>query len=166
MSLFLNRKLFFFIFIFALFKVSFAQEPATVEKSNNKVILEGKIYYIHMVKPGQTLYSIAKAYHVSQKQIAIENPGVMSGLQIGQALKIPLKTTMDEQIDTSPGQKPAYDEEGFAYYKVKRRETLYSIARFYNVAVEQIRTANPELGWGGPKTYMTRCLNVLLHFPK
>jgi len=152
MSLFLNRKLLFFTLVFALFQASFAQEPVKVERSNNKVILEGKIYYIHVVKPGQTLYSIAKAYHVSQKEIAIENPGVMSGLQIGQALKIPLVTTLDEQIDTSPGQEPAYNEEGFAYHKVKRRETLYSIARYYNVAVEQIRTANPELGWGGPKT--------------
>lgn len=206
MNLFLNRKLLFIILGSVLFQASFAQEPATVERSNNKVILEGIIYYIHVVKPGQTLYAIAKAYHISQKEIAIENPGVMSGLQIGQALKIPLETTLDDQIDTSPGeildksvrthtvqpgetiysiarsyqvgetslinanngvettnlqpgqklvipgQEPVYNEEGFAYHKVKRRETLYSIARFYNVAVAEIRTANPELGWGGPKT--------------
>ncbi|MCK4991049.1 MAG: LysM peptidoglycan-binding domain-containing protein, partial [Bacteroidales bacterium] len=44
------------------------------------------------------------------------------------------------------------DEEGFAYHKVKRRETLYSIARYYGIAVQEIRVANPELGWGGPKT--------------
>ncbi|MCK5137660.1 MAG: LysM peptidoglycan-binding domain-containing protein [Bacteroidales bacterium] len=211
MSLFLNRKLLFIVLGFALFQASFAQEPVTVERSNNKVILEGKVFYIHVVKPGQTLYSIAKAYYISQKEIAIENPGVMSGLQIGQALKIPLEPILDKQIDTSagespdesvrthtvqpdetiysiarsynmdetslldanegvesgnlqpgqklviPGQKvigrePVYNEEGFVYYKVKRYDTLYSIARFYNVAVREIRTANPELGWGGPKT--------------
>ena len=59
------------------------------KKSNNKVIIEGKIYYIHIVKPGQTLFSISRAYEVTEKTIAIENPGVYSGLQVGQVLKIP-----------------------------------------------------------------------------
>ncbi|MCK4747336.1 MAG: LysM peptidoglycan-binding domain-containing protein, partial [Bacteroidales bacterium] len=211
MNLFLNRNLLLFIFGFVFIQAPYAQEPVIVERSNNKVILEGKVYYIHVVKPGQTLFSISRAYNISQKEITIENPGAMSGLQIGQALKIPLEPALEEDIDTSeeespeesgllhtvqpgetifsisrqygleeedlldanrevdagtiqPGQKlfipekksigesPAFNEEGFAYHKVKRRETLYSIARFYGVAVQEIRTANPELGWGGPKT--------------
>ena len=191
--------------------VARGQEPVQVERSNNKVILEGKVYYIHIVEPGETLYAISRAYHISQKEIAIENPGVMSGLQLGQALKIPVTPSMEEDIDTSgldeidtdgkvhvvragetlfsisrmygtdeesillanPGletdnlqqgqaivipdleeekQESAYNEEGFVYHKVKRRETLYSIGRYYEVAVEDIRNANPELAWGGPKT--------------
>jgi LysM repeat protein len=196
----------FFLVLFAS-----AQEPVQVERSGNKVILEGKVYYIHVVKPGQTLYAISRAYNISQKEIAIENPGVMSGLQLGQALKIPVEPSLEEEVDTSgldltdaegkvhvvkngetlfsisqmygteeesillanpglnagnlqpgqsilipdgeePGQEAAFNEEGFVYHKVKRRETLYSIGRFYDVAVDEIRNANPELGWGGPKT--------------
>ena len=57
-----------------------AQESVPVERSNNKVILEGTVYYIHVVKPGETLFAISKAYHISQKEVAIENPGVISGL--------------------------------------------------------------------------------------
>lgn len=188
-----------------------AQEQVDVERSGNKVILDGTVYYIHVVKPGQTLYAISRAYHISQKEIAVENPGVISGLRVGQALKIPVEPAMEAEIDTSqleeselegrvhevqpgetlyriarnygveeeallqanqgldienlqPGQRllipgpadvvqqPVYNEEGFAYHRVKRRETLYSIARYYGVAVEEIREANPELGWGGPKT--------------
>jgi LysM repeat protein len=187
------------------------QEPVQVERSSNKVILEGKVYYIHVVEPGQTLYAISRAYNISQKEIAIENPGVMSGLQLGQALKIPVTPSLEKEIDTSgldelesegkvhvvragetlfsiakmygtdeesillanPGleadnlrqgqailipdlakehQESVFNEEGFVYHKVKRRETLYSIAKFYEVTVEDIRNANPELGWGGPKT--------------
>ena len=139
MSLFQNRKLLFFILVFALFKVSFAQEPVTVERSNNKVILEGKIYYIHMVKPGQTLYSIAKAYHVSQKEIAIENPGVMSGLQIGQALKIPLEPTLDDQIDTSTVKDHG---ESVRTHTVQPGETIYSIARSYHMNETSLLNAN------------------------
>ncbi len=182
-----------------------------MERSTNKVILEGTVYYIHVVKPGQTLYSIAKAYQVSQKEITVENPSVVSGLQIGQALKIPVHPTMapdpgtsplpaadsihrvepgetiysiarsygldeEELIGANPGvdpeemhpgtqlripppretvREPAYDEQGMAYHEVKRRETLYSIARFYGVSVQQIRAANPELGWGGPRAGQT-----------
>jgi LysM repeat protein len=175
------------------------------------VILEGTVYYIHTVKPGETLYAISKAYNISQKEIAIENPGVISGLQIGQSLKIPVEPKLKSEIDTSeqeegtrvgkihtvqagetlygisrmytmsvedieqanPGitaenisvgdrltipedqqgeEEHAYNEEGLVYHKVKRRETLYSIASYYHVGVEDIRAANPELGWGGPKT--------------
>ena len=52
-----------------------AQETVTVERTNNKVILEGTVYYIHTVKPGETLYAISRAYNISQKEIAIENRG-------------------------------------------------------------------------------------------
>ena len=187
-----------------------AQESVPVERSNNKVILEGTVYYIHIVKPGETLYAISRAYHISQKEIAIENPGVISGLQIGQAIKIPVDPKPQEEVDTSelpepretgkyhtvqpgetlygiariydlreedieqanrgvsaenlkPGQRlripgevvaeeeHAYNEEGLLYHKVKRKETLYSIAGYYNVSIEEIRDLNPELGWGGPK---------------
>jgi LysM repeat protein len=187
-----------------------AQESVTVKRSNNKVILEGTVYYIHVVKPGETLYAISKAYHISQKEVAIENPGVISGLQIGQALKIPVDPKPLEEVDTSelpepdgtgryhtvmpgetlygiariyklrekdikqanrgvsaaslkPGQRlriptevvveedHAYNEEGLLYHKVKRKETLYSIAGYYGVTIEEIQAVNPELGWGGPK---------------
>jgi len=187
-----------------------AQESVQVKRSNNKVILEGIVYYIHVVKPGETLYAISKAYHISQKEISIENPGVISGLQIGQALKIPVDPKPLEEVDTSelpepggtgryhtvmpgetlygiariyklrekdikqanrgvsaaslkPGQRlripeevvveedHAYNEEGLLYHKVKRKETLYSIAGYYGVTIEEIRAVNPELGWGGPK---------------
>ncbi|MEN8230302.1 MAG: LysM peptidoglycan-binding domain-containing protein [Bacteroidota bacterium] len=211
MILSLNKKYLFIILgLFLFHGAVLAQEPVRVERSKNKVILEGKVYYIHVVKSGHTLYSIAKAYNISQKEIAIENPGVMSGIQLGQALKIPVEPTMEEEIDTfmieeskeagqthivqrgetlygiarqydldesdlmeanrgvnattlRPGmrlliperierdQERAFNEEGIAYHKVKRRETLYSIARYYGVAVREIRVANPELGWGGPK---------------
>ena len=66
-----------------------AQEQVPVTRSNNKVVIEGNVYYVHVVKPGQTLYSISKAYNVTEKEITIENPGITSNLSIGQVLKIP-----------------------------------------------------------------------------
>jgi LysM repeat protein len=207
-----NRKiLILFLGLFVLQAYLGAQEPVTVERSNNKVILEGTVYYIHTVKPGETLYAISRAYNVSQKAIAIENPGVIAGIQIGQALKIPVNAEPQEEVNTSeliesvetgkihavkPGEtlygisrlyglkeeelrqaNPGvsaenlqsgqwiripekgvaeedhpYNEEGLLYHKVKRKETLYSIAAYYEVSIDEIRALNPELGWGGPKT--------------
>ena len=97
-----NRKLVaFFLGLFLLQGFLEAQDPVTVERTNNKVILEGTVYYIHTVKPGETLYAISRAYNISQKAIAIENPGVISGIRIGQALKIPVNSEPLEEIDTS-----------------------------------------------------------------
>jgi LysM repeat protein len=215
MSLYPNRSILFaFLGLFLLQLSLVAQESVPVERSKNKVILEGTVYYIHMVKPGETLYAISKAYHISQKEIAIENPGVISGLRIGQAIKIPVDPMPQEEIDTSelpeplesgkyhtvmpgetlygisriyklkekelkqanrgvsaenlkPGQRlripeevvaedeHAYNEEGLLYHKVKRKETLYSIAGYYGVTIDEIRAVNPELGWGGPKNGQT-----------
>ena len=214
MNLYPGRGLFILLLSFFISVTALAQEEIVIERSVNKVILEGKVYYIHVVQPGQTLYSISKAYNISQKEISVENPGVNSGIRIGQTLKIPVEASMkDAQIDTSdreedgqgkntykvkkgdtfysisrkygitpedlqkanpavrmdelrPGQRllipevaaakqepapaPAYNEEGIAYHKVNRKETLYSIASYYHVTVQAIRNANPELGWGGP----------------
>ena len=206
-----NRRFFIYFLGLILLQASLvAQETVLVERTNNKVILEGTVYYIHLVKPGETLYAISRAYNISQKEIAIENPGVIAGLQIGQALKIPVDPNPQQEINTSelaetgltgkyhtvqagetlygiarkydlrpedieqansgitaenlkPGQairipekmafeeQHAYNEEGLIYHKVKRRETLYSIAGYYNVTIDEIRDLNPELGWGGPK---------------
>ena len=106
MTLFQNKKQFTLLLgLFVLFMGLAAQESSPVERSINKVVLEGTVYYIHVVKPGQTLYAISKAYNISQKEISVENPGVISGLQVGQALKIPVAPVMDVQVDTSEFRK-------------------------------------------------------------
>ena len=51
--------------------------------------IDGKNYYIHLVKKGQSLYMISKAYEVDINVIIQENPEVKDGLKAGQKLKIP-----------------------------------------------------------------------------
>ena len=100
---------------------------------------------IHKVKKGETLYGISRRYQLKEEDLYDANPVLHTeGLQPGQRLIIPNKELVDSE--------PSYNEEGFIYHKVKRKETLYSIARYYSVTVQDIRTANSELGWGGPKT--------------
>lgn len=197
-----------FLMLMLIGAATTAQEPVKVNRSDNKVVLEGKVYYVHVVKPGQTLYSIARAYNVTEKEILIENPGSSSDLLVGQVLKIPSDPASAFSVDTGktqedlrkhilkagetiyavsrmyeipvaeimqynpgldindipigqeillPPEEPeqnelAFDEEGLLFHKVKKGETLYSIARYYGVSIREIRTVNPELGWGGPRS--------------
>jgi len=78
-----------------------AQEPPEIERSENKVILEGRIYYVHVVKGGEILYSIARAYQVSEKEIIMENPGSSTDLMIGQVLKIPSRPSVQTRVHTA-----------------------------------------------------------------
>ena len=119
----------------------FAQVP--VVKSINKVILEGRIYYIHVVKPGQTLYSISETYEISIEEIVMENPGVDKSLPAGQVLKIP--ATPGIVPSTLPD--PVTDNQKFIQHIIQQGETLYSLSKRYFTTVQEIEKANPGLNY-------------------
>ncbi len=136
--------------LFSLFIVSFitvltvtGQEvPQPIHRSSEKVIIGGKVYYIHVVKKGQTLYSISKAYNVPQKVISRENPILVTGLQEGMVLKIPYAPESDT------GNQPVthqHDTGHYIYHNFGEGETLYSLSKKYNVSVEDILKANPGI---------------------
>jgi LysM repeat protein len=135
--------------------VGFGQNDTvpTVTRSENKVIIGGEKYYVHEVEKGETLYSISKAYNVSKKIIARENPDVFLGLHPGQALKIPFKE--DKKIQTV--QK---DTNRFFYHKVKKGQTLYSLSRRYKTNIDTIKKYNPILAKQELKT------NQVIKIPK
>ena len=132
-----------FLVIIAIFIVSatFAQvDTIEIQKSTDKVMIGGQVYYVHIVKKGETLFSLSKAYDVSQKDIAKENPEIFLGIQIGQALKIPYYSTEKEKLDK--------DKKSFIYHKVKKGQTLYALSKKYNVAQEDIIFCNPNVKYG------------------
>ena len=114
-----------------------AQE-VKVERSEEKVKIGNELYYIHEVEKGQTLYSISKAYNVSQRVIARENPDIFLGLRPGQVLKIPF---------TLPGKQKEEERDTAQYihHRVQKGQTLYSLSRQYRVSQETIRRHNPVL---------------------
>lgn len=134
------RKYFILLFFsFLITLTGFAQEKAVnVERSTDKILLEGNSYYIHVVKKGQTLYSISKAYNISQKTISKENPSVALGLRPGQALKIPVSPVNEKQ--RIPG-----ETEDFIFHKVESGETIFRISKKYDVATETILDNNPDI---------------------
>jgi len=82
----------------------------------------------HTVAKGDTLYSLAKKYGVTVDEIRSANSMSGNDLYAGQKLTIPVKT-QPRQIT-------------YESYTVKAGDTLYSIARRYEISVEELREIN------------------------
>ncbi len=137
------NKRFFIILILGIISFSgiYAQsEPVGVVRSENKIVIEKNVYYIHIVKPGQTLYSISRVYNVPQKDILMENPNAYIGLQPDQALKIPFMPEAD------PDKEVSGEDEGkdYIFHTVEPGQTLFFLSRNYNVEIDEIIRLNPE----------------------
>ncbi len=87
----------------------------------------------YRVKEGDTLYSIAKIFNTSIKDIKQINNLQSDILSIGQVLKIPVSTS--SLVPTST-----------ISYIVQPGDTLYSIARKYNTTVNTIKNQNNLVG--------------------
>jgi LysM repeat protein len=149
----MHRSSLIVILIF-LFAHAFSQEEGVVvRKSSDKVMLEGKVYYIHYVREKETLYAISKAYNISEKIIALENPDLNAGLKTGMVLKIPADVIAVQEVTVSSS-----DE--FQYHIISAGETIYSLSRKYGVPVEEIRKYNPEV------EYSDLQINQVIKIPK
>ena len=99
------------------------------------VVIGGAKYTIHDVVKGETLYSLARHYGVTVDDIKGANAVLTEGLKAGQRIKIPVKSA----VEKSPKVQ---------LHKVVRGETLYSLAKQYNVAIEEIQAVNSHIKKG------------------
>ena len=118
-----------------------ADEPKSADTSSEKGrIYEDDKYEYYKILPGETLYSIARKFNADIKAVREANKGVNEDdLPVGYMLRIP-KASIKENTPETAQQGPL-----FKYHKVKRRETLYSISRKYNVDVDILRKVNSDL---------------------
>ncbi|MDH5599150.1 MAG: LysM peptidoglycan-binding domain-containing protein, partial [Cyclobacteriaceae bacterium] len=94
---------------------------------NNVKVINGKSFYIHEVKPGETLYGLTNKYNVTTQLILENNPEVKEGLKVGQELKIPVTKT------SAPSDN---------IHIVQPGETLFSLSRDFNISVTEIKQLN------------------------
>lgn len=99
------------------------------------VVIGGAKYTIHDVVKGETLYSLARHYGVTVDDIKGANAVLTEGIKAGQRIKIPVKSA----VEKSPKVQ---------LHKVVRGETLYSLAKQYNVAIEEIQAVNSHIKKG------------------
>lgn len=123
-----------------------------VSISTEKVKLNGKLYYAHLVMERQTLFSIAKAYNVTEEALYEANPNLReTGLRKDSVLLIPIADSQKAAAKPAQQPKPAQPEvqqtpqEPQSEYKehtVRWYEDLEDIARRYNVTAQEIMDYN------------------------
>ena len=93
-------------------------------------MIRGKSYYLHTVQPGQTLYSICKAYGANIDEVKSLNDKKDNALSLYEVLKVPYTDPFVQQDDK------------FYYHKVVKGETFYSIARLYKIKPKRLLKFN------------------------
>lgn len=114
-----------------------------VERSKDKVVISGKPYYIHIVKKGETSYSISKAYGITVDELSNQNPSAARAIKEGQSLRIPVvenQTRPKQEVKMFQVQR---DETKFIYHKLSSGDTVYSLAKKYGVSEDEIILSNP-----------------------
>ena len=96
----------------------------------------------HEVLPGETLYAIAKIHKVSITDLLDWNSlSIQEGIKPGQVLKI----TQNDDMPVKES-NPTKNSE-LKIHEVKSSDTLYSVARQYNVTIKEIMDWNNKSGF-------------------
>jgi len=91
---------------------------------------------IHIVKKGDTLYTIATKYEVPLQKLIDANPNLKdpNKLEVGMKIKIP--------VEAKPV-KPEY--EMMHKHDVKKGDTLWKLAKAWGIPLQDMLKANPQL---------------------
>ncbi len=104
--------------------------------SKNKLLVK---HYTYKIKSGDTLYALSKHYGVGVEVILKYNPKIRSkALKVGQTLYIPALKSVAAYKGGSETQGRAFN----GHYKIKKGDTLWSIALKFNIQVEQLAEKN------------------------
>lgn len=118
-----QRLLFYLFFLLSTSILGNPLDSIGIERIN------GKVYVIHEVDKGETLYSISRRYDVSMNEIAEATPEVRRGLKAGARIRIPYK-------------QPVAAISESVIHTVVKGETLFAISRKYGVTYQQIMAWN------------------------
>lgn len=114
--------------------VARASEPSSVI-----VAVEGKNYYLHSVVRGDTLYSLAKAYKLTEHDIMACNENLTAAtLKVGDKLLIPYKELSSEG-------KVNGEDKRYLIHTVAEGETMHAIARKYKIVFATLMEDNPNV---------------------
>ena len=152
------------------------------EKKKKSTSKNSESTEIHTAVAGESLYVIAKKYGISLEKIKEINPSINpEAIQIGDKINIiPTKKTIAEKKNKVPSkvEKPAptittpivntpvvsapvattpmvcEDELGNTIHTVQKGETLYRIAKLYNVKLKELQELNEEVVENLPEGYL------------
>ena len=94
------------------------------------------LFIIHEVKSGETVYSLAKKYHITSDDLIRQNSLKSNALDIGQVLEIQYNKDLEKDSEIFSGPQDGQHE-------VALGETLYAIAKKYHLSLDTLRKMNP-----------------------
>lgn len=97
-------------------------EATVIESTNDGIIT-------HTVAKGETAYSIAAAYNTTVSEIYRLNPKAANGIKTGDKLQI-----LKVRVAT-----------GYSNHQIEAKETMFSVARMYQISVDDLKKSNPGL---------------------
>lgn len=93
----------------------------------------------HQVKKGETIHSIAARYGVTISDIYAFNPDAKKELKANTVLIIPISKAKKTPVATTK------ELQGFKVHRTSKKETLYSIAKRYDITEDEIKKHNTFL---------------------
>tara|TARA_R110002050_G_scaffold273113_1_gene417033 strand:- start:25012 stop:26043 length:1032 start_codon:yes stop_codon:yes gene_type:complete len=115
------------------------EEPLVVEKEDKDIIKSNNS--THIVSKGDTMYSIARAYNITVDELKNMNGLSDTTLSIGQELQIKkgLVVAVESVSEDTTVSEVVLET---ATHIVVKGDTLYSIAKKYNMTVEELQNIN------------------------
>lgn len=151
------------LLLFLLLAASFTlpaqgYDAPEVVVSTEKANVAGKVYFLHKVLPKQTVFSICKAYGVTNEELSAANPDLKDGLKAGSILFVPVSEALakaEEQQKKAQPEEPVGEQqveepdaaEGLVVervieHRVRWYESIGSIARKYGLSPSEILSYN------------------------
>ena len=124
-------------------KIPLDKVETVQEIKNDTIVPVG--YKPHIVEEGETLYALSRIYSITVREILDKNPEVINGLKLGQTLLIPSNPAKQNSQRTSVVE---VDTDKYIKHIVDSGETLYALARFYEVNADSIMKLNDGLPKG------------------
>lgn len=127
--------------------VGVVEEKITITNTGGGILKEdapkdgGPAYTSYVVQPKETKYGIARLYGITIAELEAMNPEMKEGLQLGQTIRVP--NTQLEKTDTA-----VINEELYAFYEVKKGNTIYSLLKQFDITADKLVTLNPAVADG------------------
>ena len=113
---------------------------------NFSVVFSQEKLIKHTVQKGETITAIAQKYKVEPSAIYELNPDCTRTLKLESIILIPRQTSKNGKAKIES--KPTLVEN---LHEVQPKETLFGIAKQYEISLEELNVANPELAEAGLK---------------
>lgn len=101
----------------------------------------------HTVEKGETVFQLSRKYNVTPEEIYALNPSAVDIIKIGEVLSIPQSESQSQSTSNSNPSSSSTSNSSSSNtitYAVVYGDTKYSLARRFNISVEDLERQNPH----------------------